>query len=112
MGEGEVTRRRACGGSGYGNTAAFEFEDEYEARVVSGVVRGLRRIMGIWAVYKSRRSSCDSSRVGRTSIRRTGWGVDDRNEDGKRITCDDEGNGPSGLFFISSMGDAAYLWND
>ena len=46
-GEGEVIRRRACGGSGYGNIAAFGFEDEYEERVVSGVVSGLRRIMGI-----------------------------------------------------------------
>ena len=28
MGEGEVIRRRACGGSGYGNIVAFGFEDE------------------------------------------------------------------------------------
>jgi len=97
MGEGEVIRRRACGGSGYGNIAAFGFEDEYEERVVSGVVSGLRRIMGIWDVYKSRRSSWDSSRVGRSSIRRTGKGIDARNEDDKRITCDDEDDGLSGL---------------
>jgi hypothetical protein len=97
MGEGEVIRRRACGGSGYGNIAAFGFEDECEERVVSGVVSGLRRIMGIWAVYKSRRSSWDSSRVGRSSIRRTGKGIDVRNEDGKRMTCDDEDDGLSGL---------------
>lgn len=97
MGEGEVIRRRACGGSGYGKIAAFGFEDEYEERVVSGVVSGLRRIMGIWAVYKSRRSSWDSSRVGRSSIRRTGKGIDARNEEDKRMTCDDEGDELSGL---------------
>jgi hypothetical protein len=97
MGEGEVIRRRACGGSGYGNIAAFGFEDEYDERVVSGVVSGLRRIMGIWAVYKSRRSSWDSSRVDRSSIRRTGKGIDARSEDDKRITCDDEDEGLSGL---------------
>ena len=97
MGEGEVIRRRACGGSGYGNIAAFGFKDEYEERVVSGVVSGLRRITGIWAVYKSRRLSWDSSRVGRSSIRRTGKGIDARNEDGKRITRDDEDAELSGL---------------
>ena len=112
MGEGEVIRRRACGGSGHDNTAAFEFEDGYEARFVSGVVSGLRRIMGICAVYKSRRWSWDSSRVGRSSIKRTGKGIDARNEDDKRITCDDEGDGPSDSLFLSSTGDAAYLWND
>jgi hypothetical protein len=97
MGEGDVIRRRACGGSGYGSIAAFGFEDEYEERVVSGVVSGLRRIMGMWAVYKSRRSSWDSVRVGRSSIRRTGKGIDARNEDDKRITCDGEDDGLSGL---------------
>jgi len=97
MGEGEVIRRRACAGSGYGNIAVFGFEDEYEERVVSGVVSGLRRIMGIWAVYKSRRSSWDSSRVGRSSIRRTGKGIDAKNEDDKHMTCDDEDDGLSGL---------------
>ena len=112
MGEGEVIRRRACGGSGCGDIAAFEFEDEYDVRVVSGVVSGLRKIIGTWAVYKSRRSSWDRLRVGRSSIRRTEKGVDARNEDGKRITCDDDGVGPSGLLFVSSMGDAAYLRND
>ena len=64
---------------------------------MSGVVSGLRRIMGIWAVYKSSRSSWDSSRVGRSSIRRTGKGIDARNEDDKRMTCDGEGDGFSGL---------------
>jgi len=47
MGEGEVIRRRACDGSAYGKIAAFGFEDKYEERVMSGVVSGLRRIMGI-----------------------------------------------------------------
>ncbi len=112
MGEGEVIRRRACDGSAYGKIAAFGFEDKYEERVMSGVVSGLRRIMGIWAVYKSRRSSWDSSRVARNSVRRTGKGIDARNEDDKRITCDDEDDGPSGLLFVSSMGDAVYLRND
>lgn len=111
MGEGEVIRRRACGGSGYGNTAAFDFEDECEAMVVSGVVSGLRKIMGIWAVYKSRKSSWDSSRVGRSSIKCTGEGIDARNEDDKRITRDDKGDGPSESLFVSSTGDATYLRN-
>ena len=65
--------------------------------VVSGVVSGLRRIMGICAVYKSRMSSWDSSRVGRSSISRTGKGIDARNEDDKRIMRD-EGGGVSGSF--------------
>ena len=47
MGEGEVIRRRACDGSACGKIAALGFEDEYEERVMSGVVSGLRRIMGI-----------------------------------------------------------------
>jgi hypothetical protein len=97
MGEGEVIRRRACDGSGYGNIDAFGFDNECEERAVSGVVSGLRRIMGIWAVYKSRMSSWDSSRVGRSSTRRTGKGIDARNEDDNRITCDDEDDGLSGL---------------
>jgi hypothetical protein len=105
MGEGEVIRRKACGGSRCVDDAAFE--DEYEARVVSGVVSGLRKITGIWAVYNSRRSSWDSSRVGRSSVRRTGNGMDARNVDDKRIICD----GSFGLLLVSSMGDAAYLRN-
>ena len=109
MGEGEVIRRKACGGSRCVDDAAFE--DEYEARVVSGVVSGLRKIMGIWAVYNSRRSSWDSSRVGRSSVRRTGNGMDVRNVDDKRIICDGDGDGSFGLLLVSSMGDAAYLRN-
>lgn len=38
--------------------------------------------------------------------------MDARNEDDRRITCGDDGVGPSGLLFVSSMGDAAYLRND
>jgi hypothetical protein len=112
MGDGEVIRRRACGGSGYGKIVCFEFEDGFEERVVSGVVSGLRRTMGICAVYKSRRSSWDSSRVGRSSVRRAGKGRDAKKEDDKCTMPDDEGCGSPGLFFVSLMRGAAYLWRD
>jgi len=49
-GDGEVIKRRACGGSGYGNTVDFVSEVVDGLSAVSGVVRGLRRTMGMCAV--------------------------------------------------------------
>ena len=50
MGDGEVIKRRACGGSGYGNAVDFVSEVACGLSAVSGVVRGLRRTMGMCAV--------------------------------------------------------------
>jgi hypothetical protein len=111
MGDGEVIRRRACDGSGNGRTVCFEL-DACEDRVLSGVVSGLRRIMGICALYNSRRLSCDNSRVGRSSVTRAGEGIDARKEDDKRRTSDTERDPLSALPFVSPMGDAPYLEND
>ena len=108
MGDGEVIRSRACGGSGNGKIVRFELDESGE-RVVRGVVSGLRRIMGICALYNSRRLSWDSPRVGRSSFRRTGEEIDARKEDDKRITCDVEGDVPSKSLFVSLVGDAVYL---
>jgi hypothetical protein len=108
MGDGEVIKRRACGGSGNGKIVRFEL-DGCEERVLRGVVSGLRRIMGIRALYNSSKLSWDSSRVGRSSVRRTGEGIDARKEDGNRITCDIEGDASSRSFFVSLVGDAVYL---
>jgi len=63
------------------------------------------------AVYKSRKLSWDSSRVGRSSTIRAGEGIDARNEDDERKMCDDEGGVPSGLLFVSSTGETEYLLN-
>jgi len=49
-GDGEVIKRRACGGSGYGKTVDFVSEVVDGLSAVSGVVRGLRRTMGMCAV--------------------------------------------------------------
>lgn len=111
MGDGEVIRRRAWGGSGNGKIVYFEL-DECGERVVRGVVSGLRRIMGICALYNSRRLSWDSSRVGRSSIRRTGEGIDARKEDDRCITCDFGGDVLSISLFVSLMGDAVCLQGD
>ena len=110
MGDGEVIKRKACGGSGNGKIVRFEFDEcEEEERVVSGVVSGLRRIMGIRALYNSSKLSWDSSRVGRSSVRRSGEGIDVRKEDDKCITCDLEGDASSKSFFVSLVGDPMYL---
>jgi hypothetical protein len=110
MGDGEVIRRRAWEGNGNGKTVGFEL-DECGKRVVRGVVSGLRRIMGICALYNSRRLSWDSSRVGRSSVRRMGEGMEARKEDDKRITCD-FGDVPSRSPSVSFVGDAVYLQGD
>ena len=50
IGDGEVIKRRACEGSGYGNTVDFVPEVVIGVSTVSGVVRGLRRTIGMCAV--------------------------------------------------------------
>ena len=50
IGDGEVIKRRACGGSGYGNTVDFVPEAVFGLSAVRGVVRGLRRTIGMCAV--------------------------------------------------------------
>ena len=91
IGDGEVIKRIACGGSGYGNTVDFVPEAVFGLSTVSGVVRGLRRILGMRAGRSGRRGSLDNSRVCRISIRRLEKGRDVKKDDDRRIAWEDEG---------------------